>query len=143
MIKNAAAFDASDPYTEIIPTVTRAALASAWMNEAQQANPERVQYRSNIQQQDQMTQREFIERMVLQEATVDSLLDDMIAPDGDFTEEGILNSPILDMAHTITSPMGEVLHRRREESRAARSRSRGRTMNDRDNAETARSVPSS
>jgi hypothetical protein len=90
-----------------------------------------------------MTQREFIELMVLQEATVDSLLDDMIAPDGDFTDEGISSSPILDMANTITSPMSDILYRRREETRDARSRSRGKTMNNRDNNETARSVPSS
>jgi hypothetical protein len=143
--KNAAAFNVGNPYGEIIPTVSRAALASAWVNEAQLANPERVQYQSNIQQQDPMTQREFVEQMVLQEVTVNSLLDDMIAPDGDFTDEGISSSPILDMANTITSPISDVLYRRREETRDARSRSRsrGRTMNNRDNDKTARLVPSS
>jgi hypothetical protein len=48
--ENAAAFDVGNPYGEIIPTVSRAALATAWINEARQANPDRVQYQSNIQQ---------------------------------------------------------------------------------------------
>jgi hypothetical protein len=52
MNKNIAAFNMGGPYEEIIPTVSWAALTSTWIDKARQANPDQVQYQSNVSQQD-------------------------------------------------------------------------------------------